>query len=116
MDTRFPTSEINQLLPVMLVCCLTSISGFSLGPEAPMVTVGGLVGVALARTYLQSTKNMKFSSSTSPSSSSSAVMETLAYAGAAGSLTGFMNIPIDGPIFALEMMSRRAWISSFAAK
>ena len=33
-----------------------------------------------------------------------------------GTLTGFMNIPLAGPIFALEMVSRDAGISSLAAK
>jgi H+/Cl- antiporter ClcA len=50
------------------------------------------------------------------SSSSSSVEETLAYAGAAGTLTGFMNVPLAGPIFAMEMTSRRAGISPFAAR
>jgi hypothetical protein len=34
---RFPSAK-EHLLPVMLLCCLTSVSGFSLGPEAPMVS------------------------------------------------------------------------------
>ena len=63
------------------------------------------MGVSIARKYLQST-NKK----------SASVEETLAYAGAAGTLTGFMNIPLAGPIFALEMTSRRAGFTQFAAK
>ena len=107
--SKFPSAR-KHLLPVMLLCCLTSISGFSLGPEAPMVTAGGLVGVSLARKYC---KWMNIQSSTKLSSD---VEQTLAYAGAAGTLTGFMNIPLAGPIFALEMTSRKAGISPFAAK
>lgn len=106
---KFPTAR-KHLLPVMLLCCLTSISGFSLGPEAPMVTAGGLVGVSLARKYC---KWIDIQSSTKLSSD---IEQTLAYAGAAGTLTGFMNIPIAGPIFALEMTSRKAGILPFAAK
>jgi len=36
--SRIPSAR-GHLLPVMALCCLTSISGFSLGPEAPMVRV-----------------------------------------------------------------------------
>lgn len=106
---KFPSAR-EHLLPVMLLCCLTSISGFSLGPEAPMVTAGGLVGVSLARKYC---KWMNIQSSTKLTSD---IEQTLAYAGAAGTLTGFMNIPLAGPIFALEMTSRTAGILPFAAK
>ena len=35
----FPNAT-RHLLPVMVMCCLTSVSGFSLGPEAPMVSSG----------------------------------------------------------------------------
>jgi H+/Cl- antiporter ClcA len=106
---KFPSAR-KHLLPVMILCCITSISGFSLGPEAPMVTAGGLVGVSLARKYC---KLMNIQSSTKLSSN---VEQTLAYSGAAGTLTGFMNIPLAGPIFALEMTTRKAGISPFAAK
>lgn len=101
---QFPGAR-KHLLQVMVLSLLTSISGFSLGPEAPMVTAGGLVGVSLARKYLSS-----------KSKSSKSIEETLAYAGAAGTITGFMNVPLAGPIFAMEMVSRDAGISSFAAK
>lgn len=107
---QFPSAR-NHLLPVMVLSLLTSISGFSLGPEAPMVTAGGLVGVSLARKYLQSN-----SKKGKGSDSSASIEETLAYAGAAGTLTGFMNVPLAGPIFAMEMTSRRAGVSSHAAK
>lgn len=107
---KFPPQG-KHLLPVLALSFLTSISGFSLGPEAPMVTAGGLVGVSLARKYLQSS-----SQNGRDDESKASVEETLAYAGAAGTLTGFMNVPLAGPIFAMEMTSRRAGISPFAAK
>ena len=102
---EFPSAR-KHLLPVMICCCLTSISGFSLGPEGPMVAAGGLAGVALARKFV----------STPDKKASASVEETLAYAGAAGTLTGFMNIPLAGPIFAMEMTSRHMGISANAAK
>jgi len=70
------------------------------------VTAGGLVGVSLARKFV----------STPDEKTSASVEETLAYAGAAGTLTGFMNIPLAGPVFAMEMTSRNAGIAPFAAK
>ena len=106
---EFPSAR-RHLLPVLLLSLLTSISGFSLGPEAPMVTAGGLVGVSLARKYLQST------SKSNSDEESASIEETLAYAGAAGTLTGFMNVPLAGPIFAMEMVGRDAGIAPFAAK
>jgi len=115
-DTKmdaFPSAR-STLLPMLLMSCLTSISGFSLGPEAPMVTAGGLVGVSLARKYLRSAPSIGESESEKQSASS--VEETLAYAGAAGTLSGFMNVPLAGPIFALEMTNRGTGISSTAAR
>jgi len=75
------------LLPLLLLSLITSTCGFSLGPEAPMVCSGALVGAALAKEWNLS-------------------VPALAYAGAAGSLTSFMGIPIAGSIFALEMTRR----------
>ena len=67
------------------------------------------MGVSMARKYLQSTSKTR-------GKSNSAVEETLAYAGAAGTLTGFMNIPLAGPVFAMEMVGRDAGFSSSACK
>jgi H+/Cl- antiporter ClcA len=105
---KFPDKARNHLMQVMTLSLLTSISGFSLGPEAPMVTAGGLAGVSLARKYAKSNNES--------TGNINKLEETLAYAGAAGTLTGFMNIPIAGPIFAMEMTSRSAGLSSSAAK
>lgn len=69
------------------------------------MTAGGLAGVSLARKYLQ----------VSDRPPSPSVEETCAYAGAAGTITGFMNVPLAGPIFAMEMTSRRAGVGSRAA-
>ena len=96
----------NSLLPLLILSLVTSTFGFSVGPEAPMVCAGGLVGASLARRW-----HDKFSSS---SSSKSQYEETLAYAGAAGALTAFMGIPIAGSIFALELTRSSAGLSSGA--
>lgn len=74
---------------------------------------GGLAGVSLARKYNEYVSNK---SKSNAAKSTKSLEETLAYAGAAGTLTGFMNIPLAGPIFALEMTCRDAGISSGAAR
>ena len=76
--------------------------------------MGSLAGASLARKYYRSMTNGNKSYSSLPSKSS--LEKTLAYAGAAGSLTGFMNFPMAGPIFALEMTSRHSGISASAVK
>eukprot|EP00956_Cyclotella_meneghiniana_P001558 scaffold1758_cov40-Cyclotella_meneghiniana.AAC.7 len=108
----FPSARF--IWPLMGLCLLTSLSGFSLGPEAPMVSVGSLAGASLARKYHRSTINENEAKSSL--SSKSLLEKTLAYAGAAGSITGFMNLPMAGPIFALEMTSRHSGISGSAVK
>jgi H+/Cl- antiporter ClcA len=82
----------------------------------PKVTAGGLIGASMGRKYLRYMDRPNSSSSSSSSPSSPSIEETLAYAGAAGTLTGFMNVPLAGPIFALEMTNRRAGISPNAAR
>jgi len=109
---RFPKARYH-LLPVMCLSVLTSISGFSLGPEAPMVTAGGLVGVSLARKYIERITRDGADVSRPEAAS---LQESLAYCGAAGTITGFMNVPLVGPVFALEMTSRSSGISQAAAK
>ena len=109
---RFPKARYH-LLPVMCLSLLTSISGFSLGPEAPMVTAGGLVGVSLARKYIEQITRDGADVSKPEAAS---IQESLAYCGAAGTITGFMNVPLAGPVFALEMTSRTSGMSHAAAK
>lgn len=89
---RFPPAR-RSVLPILLLSLLTSTTGFSMGPEAPMVCAGGLLGVSLARRYGRYFVD----------ENEDRLEETLAYAGAAGTLTGFMGVPIAGPVFALEM-------------
>jgi H+/Cl- antiporter ClcA len=72
------------LASVLLLSLVTATFGFSVGPEAPMVCAGALVGAAVARQRRHSEA-------------------TLAYAGAAGALTAFMDMPLAGAIFALEL-------------
>ena len=96
-----PSSKTN-LLPVLLLSLVTSTFGFSVGPEAPMVCAGALIGSSIAR-YLYG-------------STASGIQETLAYAGAAGALTAFMGIPIAGSIFALELTRANAGMTKSAGK
>ena len=88
-ETRKLPQSRYSLLPLLLLSLITSTFGFSVGPEAPMVCAGGLVGTSLARKWFGK-DDVK-------------ALETLAYAGSAGALTSFMGIPIAGSIFALEL-------------
>jgi H+/Cl- antiporter ClcA len=92
-----PSSRIH-LLPLLLLSLVTSSFGFSVGPEAPMVCAGALLGASLARIWYKE-EDSKHN------------QETLAYAGAAGALTAFMGIPIAGSIFALELTRSNAGIT-----
>lgn len=86
------------LLPLLLLSLVTSTFGFSVGPEAPMVCAGALIGASVARyLYGSDDKNTSIDS-----------QEVLAYAGASGALTAFMGIPVAGSIFALELTSSHA--------
>lgn len=94
----------NNLLQVLILSCITSSFGFSLGPEAPMVCAGGLTGASIARLWFGREKNKS-------DETMKKKQETLAYAGAAGALTASMGIPIAGSIFALEMTRSNAGLS-----
>lgn len=97
-----PSSRV-YLLPLLLLSLVTSTFGFSVGPEAPMVCAGALIGASFARYFYgqnASTENQ----------------ETLAYAGASGALTAFMGIPIAGSIFALELTSSCAGMNKAGGK
>jgi H+/Cl- antiporter ClcA len=95
-----PSTRVH-LFPLLLLSLVTSTFGFSVGPEAPMVCAGGLVGASLARFWY----------SNDDAATSRRHQETLAYAGAAGALTAFMGIPIAGSIFALELTRSNAALS-----
>ena len=91
-----------HLLPLLLLSLVTSAFGFSVGPEAPMVCAGALVGASLSRHWY--------------GSNDTGHQETLAYAGAAGALTAFMGIPIAGSIFALELTRSNGGLSMSGGK
>jgi len=96
---QLPQSR-SSLFPLLILSLVTTTFGFSVGPEAPMVCDGGLVGASLARKLYGSGERKK--------------AESLAYAGAAGALTAFMGIPIAGSIFALELTRSSAGLSGGA--
>ena len=77
------------LAPVLLLSLLTSTFGFSVGPEAPMVVAGALVGSAFGKRLYGDNNH--------------AMARTMAYAGAAGALTTFIGMPLAGAIFVLEI-------------
>jgi len=97
---KLPSTRIH-LFPLLLMSLLTSSFGFSLGPEAPMVCAGGLIGASMGRYFSQKNNNCDETTSNN-------YQEILAYAGAAGALTAFMGIPLAGSIFALEMTRSNA--------
>lgn len=99
-----PSSRVH-VLPLLLLSLVTSSFGFSVGPEAPMVCAGALLGSSLAK-WLYGNDG----------ESAKSRQETLAYAGAAGALTAFMGIPIAGSIFALELTRSNAGISQAGDK
>lgn len=90
-----------HLLPLLTLSLITSAFGFSVGPEAPMVCAGALLGANIARIRFLPDPSTE---TTGPEKSDLADHQvTLAYAGAAGALTAFMIIPIAGSVFVLEM-------------
>jgi len=100
-----PSSRV-YLLPLLLLSLVTSTFGFSVGPEAPMVCAGALIGASFARFYY----------GTDEENTNTDNQETLAYAGASGALTAFMGIPIAGSIFALELTSSHAGMNKAGGK
>jgi len=94
------------LLPLLLLSLVTSTFGFSVGPEAPMVCAGALIGASFARYFYGSDEE----------NTSIDREEVLAYAGASGALTAFMGIPIAGSIFALELTSSHAGMNKAGGK
>ena len=77
------------LVPVCILSLITAAAGFSVGPEAPMVCVGGVVGARLAAKL--------------PRCSSTQV-KVLSIAGASAALSAFLNMPLAGCFFALELL------------
>jgi len=97
-------SARTYLFPLLLLSLITSTFGFSVGPEAPMVCAGALIGASFAR-YVYGNDEENTDN-----------QETLAYAGAAGALTAFMGIPVAGSIFALELTSSHAGMNEAGGK
>jgi len=88
------------LAPLLLLSLLTSTFGFSVGPEAPMVVAGALVGSAFAKRVYGDADH--------------AMARTMAYAGAAGALTTFIGMPLAGAIFVLEITRASSGLSAGA--
>ena len=95
----FPSKLMPALFNLLLLSLITSTFGFSVGPEAPMVCAGGLVGKALSNRWNNECNSRD---------------TIMIYAGAAGALTAFMGIPLAGPIFALELTRASAGMASVA--
>ena len=92
-NRTFPErSLMKQLRSTLILTLLVSASGFSLGPEAPMVCAGGLLGAALASLPVFVPPALKECS------------RPLSIAGAAGALSAFVGMPLVGAIFVLELL------------
>ena len=104
-DKSLPSIRV-YLLPLLLLSLVTSTFGFSVGPEAPMVCAGALIGASAARYFYRN----------DDASTRIDNEETLAYAGASGALTAFMGIPVAGSIFALELTSSHAGMNEAGGK
>lgn len=85
---------------VLLLSLLTSTFGFSVGPEAPMVLAGGLVGSSFSKRLYGENDH--------------AMARTMAYVGAAGALTTFIGMPLAGAIFVLEITRPSAGLTAGA--
>ncbi len=99
--TIFPSKLMPALSNLLLLSLVTSTFGFSVGPEAPMVCAGGLVGKALSNRWNNECNTQRD--------------VIMTYAGAAGALTAFMGIPLAGSVFALELTRASAGMASAAS-
>ena len=75
----FPEAR-THLAPFLLTSLATTAFGFSVGPEAPMVVAGAMLGAAMGRRVGGRERDA-------------------ALAGAAGALTSFIDMPVAGAIF-----------------
>mmetsp|Transcript_31597 Transcript_31597/g.66440 ORF Transcript_31597/g.66440 Transcript_31597/m.66440 type:complete len:562 (+) Transcript_31597:53-1738(+) len=118
-DDNASSLSLPKLMPalpnLLLLSLVTSTFGFSVGPEAPMVCAGALVGVAMARKwYHQQDDDTANVASSDGHNNNKRAAEILTYAGASGALTAFMGIPLAGPIFVLELTSASSGMASVA--
>ena len=117
------TSVVSSLLIQSLVTCAF---GFSVGPEAPIICMGALVGAQMGKNWFATTATTSSTpsyssteqaynlSATSLTTEQRKVSEILAYAGAAGAWTALMGMPIIGAIFVLELTRNSASLSNSA--
>jgi H+/Cl- antiporter ClcA len=89
------------LVPVCLLSLVTAAAGFSVGPEAPMVCVGGVLGARLAAKLPRC---------------SSAQAKVLSVAGASAALSAFLDMPLAGCFFALELLDPTSSLGVGAAQ
>ena len=83
-----PATEFGkQLAAVLILSLIVSVSGFSLGPEAPMIIAGGSLGSLLATRFGLPQHKQAF-----------------AAAGAAGALSSFLTMPFVGAVFLAELV------------
>jgi len=108
-------SLLPELLPalpnLLLLSLITSTFGFSVGPEAPMVCAGTLIGKGMSSKWYQEQPKIN---KHLESYSIRKARQVMLYAGAAGALTAFMGIPLAGAIFVLELTCPTSGMCSLA--
>ena len=90
----FPEAR-THLAPFLLTSLATTAFGFSVGPEAPMVVAGAMLGAAMGRRVGGRERDA-------------------ALAGAAGALTSFIDMPVAGAIFVVELLAPGAGLADDA--
>ena len=83
-----PSPTPKNFAPMIVLTTLTAAGGISVGPEAPMVVLGGTMGAALARVWF--------------GTSDAHAVRVLSLAGGGAALSAFFSMPLAGAIFALE--------------
>jgi len=108
-------SLLPELLPalpnLLLLSLITSTFGFSVGPEAPMVCAGTLIGKGMSSKWYQEQPKIN---KHLESYSIRKARQVMLYAGAAGALTAFMGTPLAGAIFVLELTCPSSGMCSLA--
>jgi len=85
---RAPSPTTANFWPMIVLTTITAAGGISVGPEAPMVTLGGIMGATFARLAWGRTD--------------AHAIRVMSLAGGGAALSAFFSMPLAGAIFALE--------------
>ncbi len=85
---KAPAPTPKNFMPMVALTTITAAGGISVGPEAPMVTLGGIMGAKLARVWF--------------GDRDAHAIRVMSLAGGGAALSAFFSMPLAGAIFALE--------------